>query len=103
MCAETSKTSRPAFDGKYDFIYRHLIQLSMRTDYALRALFTLVEHYGGQPIPIIELSSLRSLSRTGLLKGWRRRRGTPANLDFRAMRLCSAHVRRLRILLASSC
>ena len=28
----------------------------MRTDYALRALFTLVEHYGGNPIPIIELA-----------------------------------------------
>lgn len=28
----------------------------MRTDYALRALFTLVEHYGGQPIPIAELA-----------------------------------------------
>lgn len=28
----------------------------MRTDYALRALFTLVEHYGGKPIPIIELA-----------------------------------------------
>lgn len=54
--SEASKTSRPAFDGKYDFIYRHLMQLSMRTDYALRALFTLVEHYGGQPIPIIELA-----------------------------------------------
>lgn len=32
------------------------MQLSMRTDYALRALFTLVEHHGGQPIPIIELA-----------------------------------------------
>ncbi len=32
------------------------MQLSMRTDYALRALFTLVEHYGGDPIPIIELA-----------------------------------------------
>lgn len=28
----------------------------MRTDYALRALFTLVEHYGGKPIPIGELA-----------------------------------------------
>jgi len=28
----------------------------MRTDYALRALFTLVEHHGGKPIPIIELA-----------------------------------------------
>ncbi len=32
------------------------MQLSMRTDYALRALFTLVEHYGGLPIPIAELA-----------------------------------------------
>lgn len=32
------------------------MQLSMRTDYALRALFTLVEHYGGKPIPIGELA-----------------------------------------------
>lgn len=32
------------------------MQLSMRTDYALRALFTLVEHHGGHPIPIIELA-----------------------------------------------
>ena len=28
----------------------------MRTDYALRALFTLVEHHGGAPIPIAELA-----------------------------------------------
>ena len=32
------------------------MQLSMRTDYALRAVFTLVEHYGGQPISIGELA-----------------------------------------------
>src|SRR5882757_4707260 len=32
------------------------MQLSMRTDYALRALFTLVEHHGGAPIPIRELA-----------------------------------------------
>jgi Rrf2 family protein len=32
------------------------MQLSMRTDYALRALFTLVEHRGGRPIPIGELA-----------------------------------------------
>ena len=32
------------------------MQLSMRTDYALRALFTLVEHYRGKPVPIIELA-----------------------------------------------
>ena len=28
----------------------------MRADYALRALFTLAEHHGGGPIPIIELA-----------------------------------------------
>lgn len=32
------------------------MQLSMRTDYALRAVFTLAEHYGGPPIPIVELA-----------------------------------------------
>jgi Rrf2 family protein len=32
------------------------MQLSKKTDYALRALFTLVEHYGGAPIPIRELA-----------------------------------------------
>jgi len=32
------------------------MQLSMRTDYALRALFTLVEHQGAPPIPILELA-----------------------------------------------
>jgi Rrf2 family protein len=32
------------------------MQLSMRTDYALRALFTLVEHHRGNPIPIGELA-----------------------------------------------
>lgn len=30
--------------------------VSKRSDYALRALFTLVEHYGGTPIPIRELA-----------------------------------------------
>jgi Rrf2 family protein len=50
------RTARRAFDDNHDFNYRLLMQLSMRTDYALRALFTLVEHYGGQPIPIIELA-----------------------------------------------
>jgi len=32
------------------------MQLSMRTDYALRALFTLVEYHGSNPIPIGELA-----------------------------------------------
>jgi Rrf2 family protein len=32
------------------------MKLSQRTDYALRALFTLVEHYGRGPIPIRELA-----------------------------------------------
>ena len=30
--------------------------VSKRTDYALRALFTLVDHFGGTPIPIRELA-----------------------------------------------
>jgi Rrf2 family protein len=32
------------------------MKLSKKTDYALRALFTLVEHYGRGPIPIRELA-----------------------------------------------
>ena len=32
------------------------MRLSKKTDYALRAMFTLVEHYGGAPIPIRELA-----------------------------------------------
>ena len=32
------------------------MKLSMKTDYALRALFTLVEHYGRAPLPIRELA-----------------------------------------------
>ena len=32
------------------------MRISKKTDYALRALFTLVEHYGGGPIPIRELA-----------------------------------------------
>jgi len=32
------------------------MQVSKKTDYALRALFTLVEHYNGAPIPIRELA-----------------------------------------------
>jgi Rrf2 family protein len=30
--------------------------VSMKSDYALRALFTLVDHFGGTPIPIRELA-----------------------------------------------
>lgn len=33
------------------------MKLSMKSDYALRALFTLVEHYGKGPVPIRELAS----------------------------------------------
>ena len=32
------------------------MKVSKRTDYALRALFTLVDHFGGAPIPIRELA-----------------------------------------------
>lgn len=32
------------------------MRVSKRTDYALRALFTLVDHFGGLPIPIRELA-----------------------------------------------
>jgi Rrf2 family protein len=32
------------------------MRLSKKTDYALRALFTLVDHYGSVPIPIRELA-----------------------------------------------
>jgi Rrf2 family protein len=32
------------------------VRLSKKTDYALRALFTLVDHHGGSPIPIRELA-----------------------------------------------
>jgi Rrf2 family protein len=32
------------------------MRISKRTDYALRVLFTLVEHYGRSPIPIRELA-----------------------------------------------
>lgn len=39
------------------------MQLSMRTDYALRALFTLVEHHGGKPIPIGELARRNDVSK----------------------------------------
>jgi Rrf2 family protein len=32
------------------------MRVSRKTDYALRALFTLVDHFGGAPIPIRELA-----------------------------------------------
>lgn len=32
------------------------MRISKRTDYALRALFTLLDHFGGAPIPIRELA-----------------------------------------------
>lgn len=32
------------------------MRLSMKSDYALRAMFTLVEHYGKGPVPIRELA-----------------------------------------------
>jgi Rrf2 family protein len=32
------------------------MRVSKKTDYALRVMFTLVDHYGGQPIPIRELA-----------------------------------------------
>jgi Rrf2 family protein len=32
------------------------VRISKKTDYALRALFTLVDHHGGVPIPIRELA-----------------------------------------------
>ena len=32
------------------------MRVSKRTDYALRAMFTLVDHFGGAPIPIRELA-----------------------------------------------
>jgi Rrf2 family protein len=32
------------------------VRVSKKTDYALRALFTLVDHFGGAPIPIRELA-----------------------------------------------
>jgi len=32
------------------------VRISRKTDYALRALFTLVDHFGGVPIPIREMA-----------------------------------------------
>lgn len=45
-----------AFDLINDVLYRVSMRVSKRTDYALRALFTLVDHHGGAPIPIRELA-----------------------------------------------
>jgi len=39
------------------------MQLSMRTDYALRALFTLVEAYGRGPVPVRELARRNDVPR----------------------------------------
>lgn len=39
------------------------MNLSRKTDYALRALFTLVEHRGGAPIPIRELARRNEIPR----------------------------------------
>jgi Rrf2 family protein len=38
------------------FVSSFAVRVSKKTDYALRALFTLVEHYCGAPIPIRELA-----------------------------------------------
>ena len=42
------------------------MKISMKTDYALRALFTLVEYYGGQPIPIRELARRNEIPKSFL-------------------------------------
>jgi Rrf2 family protein len=39
------------------------MRVSKQTDYALRALFTLVDHYGGAPIPIRELARRNDVSK----------------------------------------
>lgn len=41
----------------------NIVRLSMKTDYALRALFTLVEHHGRGPIPIRELARRNEVPR----------------------------------------
>lgn len=54
------------------------MQVSKKTDYALRALFTLVEHYHGTPIPIRELARRNDIPKRFLeqimlalkAKGW---------------------------------
>ncbi len=45
-----------AIDSKSTVLIVFGMRLSKKTDYALRAMFTLVEHYGGAPIPIRELA-----------------------------------------------
>src|SRR5512137_2253331 len=39
------------------------MKVSKKTDYAMRALFTLVEHYGRGPIPIRELARRNDVPR----------------------------------------
>ncbi len=54
------------------------MQLSMRTDYALRALFALIEHQGKGPLPIIEIARRNDIPKRFLeqimldlkAKGW---------------------------------
>lgn len=54
------------------------MKLSRKSDYALRVLFTLVEHYGGKPISIRELAEQNDVPRRFLehimleikAKGW---------------------------------
>lgn len=54
------------------------MKVSMKTDYALRALFTLVEHYPGQPVPIRRLAERNDVPKRFLehimlemkTKGW---------------------------------
>jgi Rrf2 family protein len=48
--------NRVAIDLKTTGLIVLRMRLSKKADYALRALFTLVEHYGGDPIPIRELA-----------------------------------------------
>ena len=68
MTLQSRRNSRAAIEAiagngcigvlKYDLIGRELpsMRISRKTDYALRALFTLVEHQGQGPIPIRELA-----------------------------------------------
>ncbi|MCE5186382.1 MAG: Rrf2 family transcriptional regulator [Planctomycetaceae bacterium] len=54
------------------------MKISMKTDYAFRVLFTLVEHYGKEPIPIRELAQRNDVPKRFLehimlemkAKGW---------------------------------